>query len=164
MTPRVWATWLLSAVFLLQAPGCLALSGPHTVSGTAGGSLSVQCWYEEQFRGNKKYWCEDPCLRLLKKKIVETTGSEREVRRGRVSIRDHPANLTFTVTLENLTEADGGTYWCGIDVSLNRRFLDPTFKVVVSVSPGEPHAPPLVPGPGCLTCAWSPCCSGQTWH
>ncbi|XP_045692934.1 CMRF35-like molecule 6 [Phyllostomus hastatus] len=135
MTPRVWAAWLPSAVFLLQAPGCLALSGPRTVRGTVGGSLSVQCRYEKEFRWNDKYWCEDPCTRLLKNKIVATTGSEREVRRGRVSIRDHPANLTFTVTLENLKEDDGGTYWCGINTPWPQRHLDPNFQVVVTVSP-----------------------------
>ncbi|XP_035864964.1 CMRF35-like molecule 6 [Phyllostomus discolor] len=162
MTPRVWAAWLPSAVFLLQAPGCLALSGPRYVKGTVGGSLSVQCRYEEEFRRNEKYWCASPCSSLRRNKIVETTGSEREVRRGRVSIRDHPANLTFTVTMERLTEADGGTYRCGIDLSWRQGFVDDTFEVVVTVSPGEPYAPPLVTGPGCLTCTWSPCRSAQT--
>ncbi|XP_045693181.1 CMRF35-like molecule 6 isoform X2 [Phyllostomus hastatus] len=135
MTPRVWAAWLPSAVFLLQAPGCLSVSGPPTMRGTVGGSLSVQCRYEELFRRNKKYWCEKSCLPLKNNKIVETTESEREVRNGRVTIRDHPENLTFTVTMENLTEDDGGAYRCGIDVSLNRRILDPAFEVVVTVYP-----------------------------
>ncbi|XP_035864963.1 CMRF35-like molecule 8 [Phyllostomus discolor] len=144
------APWLRAALLLLWVPGCLALSGPRTVRGTVGGSLSVQCRYKEEFRGNEKYWCGRSCSILRRNKIVETTGPEREVRDGRVSIRDHPANLTFTVTMENLTEADGGTYWCGIDVPWRQGFVDDTFEVVVTVSPGEPHAPPLVPAPGCL--------------
>ncbi|XP_036922196.1 CMRF35-like molecule 6 [Sturnira hondurensis] len=135
MTPRVWATWLPSAMFLLQATGSLSLSGPHTVRGTVGESLSVQCRYEEKFRGNKKYWCENPCTPVLKNKIVETSESEREVSNGRVSIRDHPANLTFTVTFERLTKHDAGKYWCGIAVSLNQRIVDPNFEVEVIVSP-----------------------------
>ena len=64
--------------------------------------------------------------------------SEKEVRRGRVSIRDHPAHLTFTVTLESLREEDAGTYWCGIDDPFQ---TDITFQVEVSVIPGE-HLPP----------------------
>lgn len=69
---------------------------------------------------------------------METTESEREVSRGRVSIRDHPANLTFTVTLESLTEADTGTYCCGIDTRWSGGVLrDSTFQVEVSVLPGE---------------------------
>ncbi|XP_036198004.1 uncharacterized protein LOC118672438 isoform X2 [Myotis myotis] len=110
MTLRSGSTWLPSALLLLQVPGCLSLSGPGHVTGTVGGSLSVQCRYEKEFKENNKYWCKSPCLASLRTKIVETTESEREVRRGRVSIRDHPATLTFTVTLESLTEGDGGTY------------------------------------------------------
>uniref|UniRef100_A0A8C4MVD8 Immunoglobulin domain-containing protein n=1 Tax=Equus asinus TaxID=9793 RepID=A0A8C4MVD8_EQUAS len=118
------------------------LCGPRTVTGTVGGSLSVQCRYEQQFRKHNKYWCQNSHLPPWKTKIVETTESEKEVRSGRVSIRDHPKNLTFTVTLENLTEADIGTYWCGINKPWHQgNFLDPTFKVEVSVLPGELYAP-----------------------
>ena len=82
--------------------------------------------------------CKHPCVSPWK--IVETRESEREVRRGRVSIRDRPASLTFTVTLESLREEDAGTYGCGIYVPLSR---DPTFQVEVSVIPGEPETPAL---------------------
>ncbi|XP_037023163.2 CMRF35-like molecule 8 [Artibeus jamaicensis] len=135
------ALWLQASLLLLWVPGCWSLSGPRTVRGTVGGSLSVQCRYEEEFRENNKYWCESPRLRLLKKKIVETTRSEREVRNGHVSIRDHPANLTFTVTLEGLTKRDEGKYWCGIDASLSQRILDPNFEVEVIVSAASTPAP-----------------------
>ncbi|XP_045426704.1 protein CD300H-like [Pipistrellus kuhlii] len=150
MTPRRGPTWLLPALFLLQVPGCLSLSGPRRVMGTVGGSLSVQCRYKEEYKDRNKYWCKEPCLPLLNRNIVETTESEREVRLGRVSIRDHPANLTFTVTLESLTEGDGGTYKCGIE----RPFaLDLTFLVEVSVSP----APILkiVKAPWVLQAPWA---------
>ena len=75
---------------------------------------------------------------MLLWKLVKTTESEKEVRKDRMSIRDHPANLTFTVTLESLREEDAGTYWCGIDVLFT---IDPTFEVEVSVIPGEPCTP-----------------------
>ncbi|XP_014304521.1 CMRF35-like molecule 6 [Myotis lucifugus] len=140
MTPRSGATWLPSALVLLQVPGCLSLSGPRRVTGTVGGSLSVQCRYEEEYTDHNKYWCKGPCLPPVMK-IVETTESEREVRSGRVSIRDEPATLTFTVTLERLTEGDGGTYRCGIDAPWTEIHWDFTFPVVVSVSPGQ-----IVPG------------------
>ncbi|KAB0367036.1 hypothetical protein FD755_020360 [Muntiacus reevesi] len=107
---------------------CLSLSGPSKVTGIVGGSLSVECRYEEEFINNSKYWCKFPCMLL--RKIVETKKPEREARKGRVSIKDHPANLTFTVTLESLREEDAGTYRCGIDVSLS---FDPTFNVEVAV-------------------------------
>ncbi|XP_038402618.1 CMRF35-like molecule 8 isoform X5 [Canis lupus familiaris] len=129
----VWnggVAWLPWALLLLWVPGCSSLRGPDSVSGTVGGSLSVRCQYKEGFRDHDKYWCKSPCVW---KKIVETTESQREVTKGRVSIRDHPADLTFTVTLKNLTEGDAGTYKCGIDTL----WVDPTFSVVVSVNPAE---------------------------
>ncbi|XP_027375166.1 CMRF35-like molecule 6 [Bos indicus x Bos taurus] len=130
MTPRGRAGWLPSALLLLQLPGCLSLSGPRSVTGIVGGSMSVECQYQEAFVDDIKYWCKHPCVSPWK--IVETRESEREVRRGRVSIRDRPASLTFTVTLESLREEDEGTYGCGIYVPLSR---DPTFQVEVSVIP-----------------------------
>ena len=100
----------------------------------------MECQYKEVFINNSKYWCKAPCL--LSVEIVETRESEREVRRGRVSIRDRPANLTFTVTLESLREEDAGRYRCGIETSWFEGILrDPTFQIEVFVVPGE-HRPP----------------------
>uniref|UniRef100_A0A8D1QCC5 Ig-like domain-containing protein n=1 Tax=Sus scrofa TaxID=9823 RepID=A0A8D1QCC5_PIG len=131
MAPWHWVAWLTPALLLLWLPGCLSLSGPSTVMGIEGGSLSVQCRYEEEYIDDKKYWEKSPCF-LSWKPTVETTESAREVRRGRVSIRDDPANLTFTVTLERLTEEDAGTYCCGINAQFS---VDPTHEVEVVVSP-----------------------------
>ena len=122
----------------------------------------MQCRYKEKFRENAKYWCKTPCLR----DIVVTKEADKEVRTGRVSIRDHGANLTFTVTLENLTEDDAGTYRCGIDTSwLPGYMIDLTFRVVVSVSPGELCTPPPpAPAPGLPeTGADYPILSGRFW-
>ncbi|XP_034881999.1 CMRF35-like molecule 8 isoform X3 [Mirounga leonina] len=140
MTGQDWVVWLPWALLLLWGPGCSSLSGPTSVTGTVGGSLSVQCQYEEKFRKVAKYWCKRPCLWST----VKTKEADREVRSGRVSIRDHPANLTFTVTLESLTEDDAGTYWCGIDIpGLPGTVFDHTFRVVVSVTPAQTSAPPV---------------------
>ncbi|XP_069400116.1 CMRF35-like molecule 8 isoform X4 [Ovis canadensis] len=140
------ATWLPPALLLLWVPGCLSLSGPSRVTGIVGRSLSVECRYQKQFISNNKYWCKPFCL--LPPKIVETTESEREVTRGHVSIRDHPANLTFTVTLESLREEDAGTYQCGIDVPFSR---DPTVQVEVSVIPATAASPTPRPTPPTVT-------------
>ncbi|KAL0594702.1 CMRF35-like molecule 8 [Plecturocebus cupreus] len=116
--------------------GCFALSGPGTVAGPVGGSLSVQCGYKEEHRTLNKYWCRAP--RIIRcAKIVETKESAGKVRNGRVSIRDRPANLSFTVTLENLTEDDAGTYWCGVDTPWLQDFRDPVIQVEVSVFPAS---------------------------
>ncbi|KAM5273357.1 CMRF35-like molecule 8 [Ctenodactylus gundi] len=114
--------------------GCFPLSGPRSVRGTEGGSVKVTCRYKEEFKASNKYWCRKPVILPPCNKIVETKGSDGEVRRGRVTIRDRPARLTFTVTLENLTREDADTYWCGIDTPWYEG-LDPTFSVTVSVAP-----------------------------
>ncbi|XP_058417484.1 CMRF35-like molecule 8 isoform X2 [Diceros bicornis minor] len=142
MTQQGRAAWLPSALLLLWVPGSLSLRGPRTVTGTVGGSLSLQCRYEKEYTDNNKYWYKKSYFPPWKKKIVETTESERAVRSGRVSIRDHPANLTFTVTLQRLTEDDEGSYGCGIDASWLGVFRDPVFQVEVSVFPAPKSAPP----------------------
>nr|KAF6415247.1 CD300c molecule [Molossus molossus] len=134
MSPGDGATWLPLVLFLLQVSGCLSLNCTRRVTGTVGGSLSVQCRYKGKFTDMKKYWCKSPCKSLMKM-MVETTETQRAVRSGRVSLRDHPENLTFTVTLGNLSEGDAGTYWCGIQRPQRERLADLSFSVVVSVSP-----------------------------
>ncbi|XP_062072189.1 CMRF35-like molecule 6 [Lepus europaeus] len=129
------AVWLSPALLLLLVQGCFCLSGPSTVRGTEGGSLSVQCRYAEKHRALAKFWCSLPCW--PGKEIVRTKPPEVEARSGRVSIRDHPANLTFTVTLENLSSEDAGTYQCGVDEPLR---LDTNFLVTVFVSPAPTTA------------------------
>ncbi|EDM06552.1 rCG35017, isoform CRA_a [Rattus norvegicus] len=59
------------------------------------------------------------------------TGGSEEDRNGRVSIRDDPDNLIFTVTLESLTMEDAGTYMCAVDIPLiDHSFgIDKFFKV-----------------------------------
>ncbi|XP_077610231.1 CMRF35-like molecule 2 isoform X2 [Crocuta crocuta] len=125
--------WLSPALLFLCFSGSLSLMGPSSVTGNLGGSLSVQCQYEEDYRTYKKYWCrgqsESTC-----DKIVETNVEEK---RGRVSIRDHPDSLTFIVTMENLTAEDTGSYWCRIQKVwlLDIWSYDPSVQVNVSVSP-----------------------------
>ncbi|XP_047561931.1 protein CD300H-like isoform X2 [Lutra lutra] len=110
--------------------------------GTVGGSLSVQCRYEEKYKTFTKYWCRQPCL-LLWNPTVATGRSEEKMRSGRVSIVDHAEDLTFTVTLENLTADDAGRYRCGIATILHEEGLhgllpDLFFQVQVFVSPRSP--------------------------
>ncbi|XP_045425793.1 CMRF35-like molecule 8 isoform X2 [Lemur catta] len=129
--------WLSSALLLLWVPGRFSLGGSNRVTGSVGGSLSVQCPYEEEYRSAKKYWCKRSFI-IVCGKIVETQDSEREVRTSQVSITDHPANLTFTVTMRSLRVEDAGTYLCGI----NRRFFDVISEFEVFVSPAST---PVVP-------------------
>ncbi|KAM9748808.1 protein CD300H-like isoform 2-T2 [Dama dama] len=132
---------LPAALLLLCVPGSLSLSGPSTVTGTVGASLSVGCRYEEEYRAFHKYWCRQPCF-LLWQRAVQTSGSEVQVKSGRVSITDHPDDLAFTVTLDSLTADDAGKYRCGAATILKEEGLlgflpDPFFQVQVIVSPAS---------------------------
>ncbi|XP_014941608.2 CMRF35-like molecule 2 [Acinonyx jubatus] len=127
--------WLSPALLLLCLSGSLSLTGPSSVTGTLGGSLSVQCQYEEEYQSYKKYWCrgqnEGTC-----DNIVETQGEVKE-KNGRVSIRDHADRLTFIVTMENLTADDAGSYWCRVRKTWYLGFWSSgtSVQVKVSVSP-----------------------------
>lgn len=145
MPQLVSAVWLpkLLLLPLFWLPGCVPLRGPSTVTGSVGESLSVRCQYEEKYKSNVKYWCRDSLLSC--EKIVKTR-PPKEAGNGRVSIRDHPANLTFTVTLKKLALEDAGTYKCRVDVPFINGSLweidsslgiDDSFKVVVSVVPSK---------------------------
>ncbi|XP_069849316.1 CMRF35-like molecule 8 [Dipodomys merriami] len=137
MSPWVLAVWLPLNLLLLWLPGCCLLKGPRTVTGTQGGSLSLQCWYEEKYKTYNKYWCRSSSVLGRCQNTVKTKDSEREVSRGRMSISDHPENLTFTVTLKNLSLEDSGSYWCGIHIPWHEG-LDDYIQVSVSVLSCEP--------------------------
>uniref|UniRef100_A0A8C9QP79 Ig-like domain-containing protein n=1 Tax=Spermophilus dauricus TaxID=99837 RepID=A0A8C9QP79_SPEDA len=159
MSPGGLTAWPPLALLLLWLPDCVPLSGPSKVTGTVGGSLTVQCHYGEEFKDNDKLWCKKSLV--LCKDIVKTRGSEGEVQSGRVSISDHPANLSFTVTMERLTLEDAGSYECRVDTPWHKGF-DPYFKVEVAVLPGEPlpPCPEVIP---CTVTELLPGAQSPTW-
>lgn len=108
------------------------ITGPKTVSGLERGSLTVCCKYASKWKTHKKWWCrgaEWSSCRIL----VITNGSEQEVKKERLSIRDHQKDLVFNVTLEDLRRDDADTYWCGIE----RTGADVGYKVKVTIGPGK---------------------------
>ncbi|CAM5156313.1 unnamed protein product [Eretmochelys imbricata] len=126
-------------------PGCWAVTGPGAVRGPPGGSVAVRCRYRGGSEGDPKFWCREAggwvrgrwrCSEG--RHIVETNGSEAEVRRGRVSIRDSHTELAFTVTVENLTRADAGTYHCGVGKVWRS---DPRAAVELTVSTANSSPP-----------------------
>ncbi|XP_039357427.1 CMRF35-like molecule 3 isoform X2 [Mauremys reevesii] len=121
-------------------PGCWAVTGPGAVRGPPGGSVAVRCRYRAGYGHYQKFWCRAGgwfCSDGIH--IVETDGSEAEVTRGRVSIRDNHTQRAFTVTVENLTPADAGTYHCGV---VRSGLLDLRDTVTLTVSPATSSPPP----------------------
>ncbi|XP_061000902.1 CMRF35-like molecule 7 isoform X3 [Dama dama] len=125
-------TCLLPALLLLIIPGSSAISGPRAVRGVEQESLTVRCRYDSGYESYVKWWCRGaawgPCWIMVK-----TTGSEKEVRKGRVSIKDNWKDRSFTVTMEKLRLGDSDTYWCGIE----RVGTDLGNRVQVTIDPGS---------------------------
>ncbi|XP_069065574.1 CMRF35-like molecule 1 isoform X2 [Pleurodeles waltl] len=122
-SPGINRMHILWVWLLITSPGrSEALFGPQEVSGRQGGSLTVQCHYEEEYTHSTKYWCHGrTCLCTV---VVSTRHSH-----GRFSIHDNHATHMFTVEMHRLREEDAGIYQCGIST----RGFDPMFQVRVLV-------------------------------
>nr|XP_031541566.1 CMRF35-like molecule 1 isoform X3 [Vicugna pacos] len=134
--------WLSAAfpsaqsILSTSAKRSAAITGPKAVRGLEQGSLTVQCRYGPGWETHVKWWCRGAHWGSCKF-VVETTGSEKEVKKDRVSIKDNQKNRSFTVTMEKLRLNDADTYWCGIE----RFGTDLGVPVKVTVDP----APTTVP-------------------
>ncbi|XP_065765934.1 CMRF35-like molecule 5 [Muntiacus reevesi] len=107
-------TCLFPALLLLIIPGSSAISGPRAVRGVEQESLTVRCRYDPGWETYVKWWCRGADWGSCRF-IIKNTGSEKEVKKGRVSIKDNWKDRSFTVTMEKLRLDDADTYWCGIE-------------------------------------------------
>ncbi|XP_037596930.1 CMRF35-like molecule 1 isoform X3 [Cebus imitator] len=114
------------------------ITGPTTVNGLERGSLTLRCAYGSQWETYLKWWCRGAVWSSCQI-LVKTTGSEQEVKRGRLSIRDDQKNHTFTVTMKDLRRDDADTYWCGIE----RTGTDLGVKVQVTIDPASTATPTM---------------------
>ncbi|KAB0337035.1 hypothetical protein FD754_025395, partial [Muntiacus muntjak] len=109
-----------------------AISGPRAVRGVEQESLTVRCRYDPGWETYMKWWCRGADWGSCRF-IIKNTGSEKEVKKGRVSIKDNWKDRSFTVTMEKLRLNDADTYWCGIE----RVGADLGNRVKVTIDPGE---------------------------
>ncbi|TNN74461.1 CMRF35-like molecule 5 [Liparis tanakae] len=78
-----------------------------------GRSLTVPCHYDPQYAGYLKYWCRGK-MREFCTSLARTDPATPAVKT--VSLLDDPVQQVFTVTMDDLKEADSGWYICGVEV------------------------------------------------
>lgn len=122
--------WLSPALLLLSFPGCFAIQGPAWVRGPEKGSVTIQCRYSSRWQSYNKWWCRGANWKTCRV-LIRTTGSEKERKSGRLSIRDNWRENSLLVTMEMLRQNDTDTYWCGIE----RFGTDRGTRVKVTVYP-----------------------------
>ena len=114
-------------------PGSSAISGPRAVRGVEQGSLTVRCQYDRGYEPYVKWWCRGADWSSCCFVVKTIHGSEKEVKKGRVSIKDNWENSSFTMTMQKLRVDDSDTYWCGIE----RVGADLGDDVDVTIDPGK---------------------------
>uniref|UniRef100_A0A8C6YX04 Ig-like domain-containing protein n=1 Tax=Nothoprocta perdicaria TaxID=30464 RepID=A0A8C6YX04_NOTPE len=130
---------VLSPVPCPAGASAATVTGPRSVYGKTGESVSVPCSYEPGYELYPKCWCRR-FFHFCIAPILCTNDTESWVREGRVSIEDDRTSRTFTVTLWSLVPADAGRYCCKVPKVL---WFDPCHATKLIVSAGT--APPALP-------------------
>ncbi|XP_036390311.1 CMRF35-like molecule 5 [Megalops cyprinoides] len=104
-----------SVIFILFLSVCETILGsaivaPRVVTGTSAESVTVQCQYQQRYRGNTKYWCRGDVYEFCKI-VVKTTGP---IETETASIREDKDACVISVTITALRREDQGKYWCVI--------------------------------------------------
>lgn len=100
--------------------------------GVEQGSVAVRCNYESRWKTYRKWWCRGASWDYCKV-LIQTAGTEEEVQRNRVSIRDNQTAHLLTVTMKDVRQDDTDTYWCGIQ----KTGIDLGARIRVTIDPGK---------------------------
>ncbi|XP_076842080.1 polymeric immunoglobulin receptor-like [Brachyhypopomus gauderio] len=84
-------------------------SGPTTITGYLGQTVTIRCSYQEVFETIKKYLFKQESLSFVD--VISTTGTETH--KDRFSMSDDKSAKIVSVTISDVREADGGVYSCG---------------------------------------------------
>ncbi|KAK7163694.1 hypothetical protein R3I93_007677 [Phoxinus phoxinus] len=94
---------------LLYTAEALRMNTLDHVSVREGGTVTIPCLYDNQYKLNSKLWC-----RGFYWAFCQITARENDT--GKWTITDYPAHNIFTVKLNNATSSDSGSYWCAVEI------------------------------------------------
>lgn len=80
------------------------------VSVKAGGSISIPCLYEQQYRDQEKYLC-----RVKDQSCSMKVETNRPHNSGKFSIADDKNQTVFTVTINDVTQKNDGYWRCAVE-------------------------------------------------
>ncbi|XP_072566630.1 polymeric immunoglobulin receptor-like isoform X3 [Paramormyrops kingsleyae] len=109
MTPLLFLLFIITTALAAVVP--VRSSKQTTLIGSAGGSISIPCFYGQEHRDSVKSWCKGKGT----SSCSPETCSDSPLGINRVSVTDDPQNLVFIVTMRNLQKSDEGRYWCAVD-------------------------------------------------
>ncbi|XP_051780487.1 CMRF35-like molecule 3 isoform X1 [Erpetoichthys calabaricus] len=90
--------------------------GVTVVHGIVGGSVTIDCRYEQGFENYEKYLTNFKYT--WNNALIKTKNPNTLVMEGRYSLYDDTSARVFTVTIKELQMSDAGTYWCAVERTL----------------------------------------------
>ncbi|XP_043940922.1 CMRF35-like molecule 3 [Protopterus annectens] len=120
---------VMGVIIFLSGCSGSSVHGPNTVEAFIGEMFTVTCYYDTYYTNYEKYWCKGEnwknCMIL-----IETTGSEEEIHKGRYSIKDNHTSHSFSINVYTPQKTDSGFFWCGI----NKYMWDKMTKIEINLS------------------------------
>ncbi|KAL7845191.1 hypothetical protein AOLI_G00233830 [Acnodon oligacanthus] len=89
----------------LTDPCC---SGPNTVAGYLGETVTISFLYPEEFERKTKYLFKQAGFTFTE--VIRST----ETQRGRFSISEDRSSSVLRLAVRDVREDDGGVYYCGV--------------------------------------------------
>ncbi|KAM9439696.1 polymeric immunoglobulin receptor-like [Clarias gariepinus] len=90
-----------------------------------GGSVTIPCLYDEQYKTNSKFWCKGYYWSTCSIEAYANTP-------GSTTVIDYPAHNMFTVEI-NAANLEYGYYWCAAEIG-NKWKMDDSVSLYLTVS------------------------------